>query len=113
MPNPAQEALKAKQLEAAKAAGMDLGEAFGGKPAPIAEQAAESALETRLRASVMLHKDKPALAAEIGSRVLEMRAAGGRAATAEKISQAIEEQYGLPPTNVRQMVQMILREASR
>jgi hypothetical protein len=81
--------------------------------APQAEQAAESALETRLRASVMLHKDKPALAAEIGTRVLEMRAAGGRGMTAEKISQAIEEQYGLPPTNVRQMVQMILREASR
>jgi hypothetical protein len=44
--------------------------------------------------------------------VLQLRAEGGKAATAAKISKAIEEQYGLPPTNVSQMVQMILREAS-
>lgn len=108
-------ALRAKQLEAAQSAGVDLSEAFGGavRPAAQAEQAAESALETRLRASVLTRRDKAALADEIAQEVVKLREAGGKAATAAKISKAIEEKYGLPPTNVSQMVQMVLREHAR
>lgn len=101
--------LAEKQAELAKAAGMDVGEAFGTaapKAAPAAEQAAESALETRLRASVLMKKNPGALAVEIAKRVHGMSTA-----KPEKIVDAIEELYGLPRANVKQMVEMVLREA--
>lgn len=101
--------LAEKQAELAKSAGMDVGEAFGTAapkaPAAQAEQAAESALETRLRASVMMKKDPMALANEIAGRVQEMSKA-----KPEQIVNTIEEMYGLPRANVKQMVEMVLRE---
>lgn len=99
------EALRAKQLEAAQAAGMDVGEAFGTAPvARQAEQAAESALETRLRASVLMKKNPTALANEIADHIV-----GLGKVKPERAAEVVQELYGLPPTNARQMVEMVFQ----
>lgn len=81
------------------------------REAAPATSATETALETRLRASVLLKKNPKALAEEIGGRVLELKDVVGPDAGA--IAQEIEEVYGLPSVHVKRMVEMVLREAAR
>jgi hypothetical protein len=98
--------LREKQLEAAKAAGVDIGEAFGTAKAaaPVAKEAAESALETRLRASVLMKKDPTALANEIADHVV-----GLGKLKPERAAEAVQELYGIPAGNAKQMVEMVYR----
>lgn len=98
--------LAEKQADLAKSAGMDIGEAFGTAAPKVAqaEQAAESALMTRLRASVMMKKDPVGLVNEVTEKAAELAASGlGR----EQVAARIEALYGLTPEKVKQLADAV------
>lgn len=112
---------RARQLAAAKAAGLDLEKVFGSKAAvsaaeeaakaaPVAEKAAESALETRLRASVLMKENPQALTDEVMDRVVSIKKGIGKGLSAAQVADSIEELYGFKPSVARKMVDMIFQE---
>lgn len=98
----AQAALREKQLDAAKAAGVDLTEAFGTRSEPIVE--AESPLLTRLRASVMMKKDPAGLVNEVMEKATSLSQSG---MSRDRVGAAIEKLYGLTPDKLRQMADAV------
>lgn len=97
----AKRSLAQQQAEAAKAAGIDVGEAFGTATPEI------SSLESKLRASVMPPQQ---LAQEIEAKVVSLAAgAGKKKLSAAALGKQLDELYGVGEKYGSEMAEMILR----
>lgn len=76
---------------------------------PAVADAADSLMQNRLRASVLLKQNPAALAEEVAAKVVQLKQGIGKGLSAAQVGASLEDLYGFSKSTAKNMVDMIFQ----